>query len=280
MKAARGRRWRAVFVGEPAVWRRAGWTPALGGLADTRLGLKAPAYGRPTAETGRASFAAVKLAARLAARRLVDAVVTAPIAKSAWLAAGAGFPDHTEFFRAETGRDAQMVLGAPRLGLWCVPATRHVPLCEVPRRLNLPVLRASALALREAMRLLGKKSPRLGLCALNPHAGEDGILGGEERRLLAPAARTLRLKGPIPADTAWRVHLKGELDGLVALYHDQALIPLKTAAGLEIVNWTVGLPYVRTSPGHGTGFDVAGTKRVSPDATLAAAGLAARLVWA
>lgn len=204
-------------------------------------------------------------------------MVTAPISKTAWAAAGAGFPDHTEFFRAETGRDAQMILGAPRLSLWCVPATRHVPLSEVPRRLTRPVVASAARALAEALRLLGKPRARLALCALNPHAGEEGILGGEERRVLAPAAAALRLQGPIPADTAWRLHAKGALDGLVCLYHDQALIPLKTAAGLEIVNWTVGLPFPRTSPGHGTGFDVAGTRAVDPAATLAAAELAARL---
>ncbi len=271
-------------MGEESVWRRAGWTPPLAPLISTRLGLaKAPPYGETSADAGRASFAAVKLAARLCARGAADGLVTAPISKKAWALASAGFPDHTEFFRAELDRpDAQMILAAPERGLWCVTATRHVPLREVGRRLDAGVVLSAARSLERALRALGGARPKLGLCALNPHAGEEGILGDEERDTPAPAAARarrlgLRLEGPIPADTAWRRHAEGAFDGLVALYHDQALIPLKTAAGLAIVNWTVGLPFPRTSPGHGTGFDIAGKGRVDPAATIEASLLCARL---
>lgn len=270
-------------MGEEPVWRRAGWAPRLAPLVSTRLGGPAPAYGVETAQGGRFSFAAVRLAARLCARGAAQGLVTAPISKRGWSLAGAGYPDHTEFFRAElSAPEAQMILGAPERGLWCVTATRHVPLREVASRLDAAAVLSSARALSDALRALGRARPRLGLCALNPHAGEDGLIGGEERRVLSPAAARARraglpLAGPIPADTAWRLHVRGALDGLVCLYHDQALIPLKTAAGLAIVNWTVGLPFPRTSPGHGTGLDVAGKRDVDPSGTIDAALLCARL---
>lgn len=272
----------AVVVGEPAVWKRAGWTPALAGIVDTGLRAAAPAYGAPTAETGRLSFSSLERCLSLIGRGQARALVTAPISKTAWDKAGVAFRDHTEWLRATTGAPGQMVLGLPEKGLWAALATRHVPLAEVAERLTIDDVAAAAGALHEAMRLLGKPKARLGLCGFNPHAGEEGLLGPEESRLLAPAAKRcarlgLPLEGPIAADTAWRWHVSGRLDGLVALYHDQALIPLKTAGGLSIVNWTVGIPFVRTSPGHGTGFDIAGRLDPDPAATLQAALLAARL---
>lgn len=175
-----------------------------------------------------------------------------------------------------------MILGAPALNLWCVLATRHVSLARAIASLTPHGIVVAAAALDKALRKLGYKQPRLGLCALNPHAGEGGLIGDEEVRILAPALKIARrwkisLEGPVAADTAWRLHRTGSFDGLVALYHDQALIPLKTAAGLGVVNWTVGLPFTRTSPGHGTGFDIAGRCRADETATVEAALLAARL---
>ena len=273
---------RAVVVGERAVWKRAGWTPALAELLDTGLGEPPPPYGRPTAATGRMSFAALRACLRAIARGQARAMVTAPISKTAWAAAGVPYRDHTEWLRAETGADGQMILGAPERGLWAALATRHVPLAEVPSRLSEPVVASAAGALNAALRALGLRRPRLGLCGLNPHAGEEGLLGPEESGVLSAGLRRARaagvaLTGPIAADTAWRWHVGGRLDGLVCLYHDQALIALKTAADLAVVNWTVGLPFVRTSPGHGTGFDLAGRGEPDPEATLQAIRLAARL---
>jgi 4-hydroxy-L-threonine phosphate dehydrogenase PdxA len=278
VKAAAALRRRFLFVGEPSVWRRAGWRPALGELHDTGLGLAAPKHGRPTAESGRASFAALSQAFALAARGVVGGIVTAPISKSAWAAAGVPYTDHTEYLRERTGADLGMVLAAPDSGLWCALATRHVPLKEAIAQLSVARVLSAARVLSSA----GKK--RLVLCGLNPHAGEDGLLGGEEKSILAPAAAAARraglsLTGPVAADAAWRLHAAGRYDGVVCLYHDQALIPLKAAAGLSILNWTVGLDgLVRTSPGHGTGFDIAGKGIADPRATVHAARLALTLV--
>lgn len=269
---------RALVIGEPAVWKRAGWTPALAPLVNTKLGLKAPAYGKPSALTGRASFAALEQALRLAQRRLVDGLVTAPISKAAWKAAGVKFTDHTEYLKEELRpKNVQMLLGSPAKRLWTVTTTRHIPLRAVPNALSVKSVVAAASALRDGLKLLGIRDPRIALSGLNPHAGEQGILGSEEKRVLIPAARAAKIAGPIPADTAWRHHIAGHYDGLVCLYHDQALIGLKSAAGLGIVNWTIGLPFPRTSPGHGAGFDIAGKRE--PDATgmIDAALLAALL---
>jgi 4-phospho-D-threonate 3-dehydrogenase / 4-phospho-D-erythronate 3-dehydrogenase len=273
-----------LLVGESAVWRRAGWRASDGPILDTRLGLRAPAPGRPDADGGRASAASFEEAIRLAARGLVAGVVTAPIAKDSWAAAGYPFRDHTErLARCAPSGKAEMVLGVPSRGLWCALATRHLPLKEAVRRLDRAGVAGAARALDEALRRLGKRRPRLALCGLNPHAGEGGLLGGEESAILAPAAAALRregllLDGPLPADSAWRLHVAGAYDGVVCLYHDQALIPLKVLGGLSGVNWTVGLPFVRTSPAHGTAWEASRTGRIDPSSTIEAARLAARLL--
>lgn len=268
-----------VLVGEKSVWLRAGWRPSDGPIRDTGLGLAAPRPGRPDAAGGKISAASFEEALCLAARGLAGGVVTAPISKTAWAQAGYPWRDHTDRLAAFTGKpDAQMVLGVPSRGLWCAIATRHVPLKEVPRRLNARSIAACARALAEALRKLGKKNPRLALCALNPHAGEGGLIGTEEKDFLGPLAARLGVAGPLPADSAWRLHAEGEFDGLVCLYHDQALIPLKALGGLAGVNWTVGIPFVRTSPAHGTAYDAAAAGRLDPAAAIESARLAARLL--
>lgn len=275
---------RAVLVGERSVWLRAGWRPGMAELRDTGLGLRIPAPGRPTREGGLISAASFEEALRLAARGLVGGVVTAPVSKEGW--AGAGYPwtDHTDRLAALAGRGgAHMVLGVPSRELWCVLVTRHIPIKEVPRALTVREVVAAAGRLDEALRLLGRRRPRLALCGLNPHAGEAGLLGGEERRVLAPAVAAARreglsLAGPLPADSAWRLHAEGAYDGLVCLYHDQALIPLKALGGLAGVNWTVGLPFVRTSPAHGTAYDAAAAGKSDATAFAEASTLACRLL--
>jgi 4-hydroxythreonine-4-phosphate dehydrogenase len=273
-----------LFVGERDVWRRAGWRSSDGPIFDTRLGLRPSVPGKPDVNGGRVSAASFEAAIGLAARGLIAGIVTSPIAKDSWAAAGYPFRDHTERL-AECSDDgnAEMVLGVPSRNLWCALATRHVPLKEAVRRLDGASIARAARAMDAALRRLGKKNPRMALCALNPHAGEDGLIGGEEKSILAPAAAALRrgglrLDGPLPADSAWRLHVEGAYDGLVCLYHDQALIPLKTVGGLSGVNWTVGLPFVRSSPAHGTGWEAARTGRIDPSATIEAARLAARLL--
>ncbi len=272
------------LVGERAVWRPPGRPPPPRPRVDTPRGLGPLTAGKPGADGGRVSAASFEAAIRLAARGLAAGIVTAPIAKDSWAAAGYPFRDHTERLAAcsSDGR-AEMVLGVPSRGLWCALATRHLSLKEAVRSLDAAAVAGAARALDAALRRLGKKSPRLALCGLNPNAGEGGLIGGEEGSILAPAAAALRreglrLDGPLPADSAWRLHVEGAYDGLVCLYHDQALIPLKALGGLAGVNWTVGLPFVRTSPAHGTGWEAARTGLIDPSATIEAARLAARLI--
>lgn len=218
----------------------------------------------------------------MAARGLVAGIVTAPISKEGWAQSGYPWKDHTERLSALVGGEAEMVLGVPSRRLWCALATRHVSLKEAARGAGARAVASAARALDSALRRLGHARPRLALCALNPHAGEGGLIGREEIDALSPAAAALRragllLDGPLPADSAWRLHVEGVYDGLVCLYHDQALIPLKTLGGLSGVNWTVGLPFIRVSPAHGTAWDAAKTGRIDPSATIEAARLAARL---
>lgn len=267
-----------VFVGEEAVWRRAGWRRSDGPIRGTNLGLKAPKPGKPTPEGGRISAASFEEALALIARGLAGGVVTAPISKTTWSLAGYPWRDHTERLAAFADRpDAQMILGVPSRNLWCATATRHVPLKEVAARLTGDAIAACARDLDAALRRLGVRRPRLALCGLNPHAGEGGLIGSEEKRL-APLARRLKIAGPLPADSAWRLHVEGVYDGLVCLYHDQALIPLKAIGGLAGVNWTSGIPFVRTSPAHGTAYDATAAGRLDPAAAVESARLAARLL--
>lgn len=275
---------RPLAVGPRAAWRAAGWTPALSPLLDP--GAPAgPALRRSGAVGGRASYEAVRLAASLAARRLVGGFVTGPVSKEAWRLAGAPHLDHTSFLKAFTGssRVAMMLLGG---AFRAVIATRHIPLKDVPRAVTAAAVAEAAELAHEGLRDgLGLRRPRLVLCALNPHGGEGGLLGREEGAVLAPAAAALRrrgiaLEGPVPADAAWAGQAAGRSDALVALYHDQALIPLKAAAAYSVVNWTLGVPLVRTSPGHGTAYDIAGRGRADAEAAVQAALLAARLAGA
>lgn len=253
-------------------------------VRDTGLGLKPPAAGSPTRAGGLISAASFEECLRLAARGLVGGVVTAPVSKEGW--AGARYPwiDHTDRLASLAGRDgAHMILGVPSRELWCALVTRHVALKDAPGLLRVREVVAAARRLDEALRLLGRGRPRLALCGLNPHAGEGGLLGAEESRVLVPAVAVARreglsLVGPFPADSAWRLHAEGAYDGLVCLYHDQALIPLKALGGLAGVNWTLGLPFVRTSPAHGTAYEAAASGKSDASAFTEASSLACRLL--
>ncbi len=188
--------------------------------------------------------------------------------------AGIPFLDHTSFLAAE--------LKAKRVGMWLeggglrtVLVTRHIPHRAVPAALNFRVMEEAAVLGRRGLAVLGPRGGRIGLCALNPHAGDGGLIGSEEKKL-APMAKRLKLAGPMPADAAWAAHKAGDLDLLLTLYHDQALIPLKVHAGYGIVNWTLGIDVVRTAPGHGTAYDLAGTGKADASGMIAAALLAAK----
>ena len=261
------------------------------------------------AAAGEASFACVEYAIALAQLApgtvgRCDAVITAPIAKDAWAAAGHGaFPGHTELFATRTNaRNFAMMFHAPalpndaptrvsRAGLNVVLATIHRPLRSVANVLSAEHIADTIGLAHTAMRQLGAARPRVGVCGLNPHAGEGGLLGDEDAKIIAPAVALARgqgidATGPLPADTIFVNALSTfdapakQFDVVVAMYHDQGLIPLKTLAWERAVNWTIGLPIIRTSPDHGTALDIAGQGIADPGSMIAALQLAARLARA
>ena len=239
--------------------------------------------GHWTQHTGMASLAAVYLGAELAIKQQGDALVTAPICKAAWHAAGADVPGHTELLAKLTGAKnfAMMFVGGPfRLVL----ATIHEPLARVPALLTAArIVQTTAAAVRELQGRFGIQRPLVAVAALNPHAGEGGLLGDEEKRVIAPAIKQLRRRGmqaegPFVPDTFFAEALKGRWDLLVCMYHDQGLIPFKLLALYAGVNVTAGLPIIRTSPDHGTAFDLAGTGRADAGSMTAALLTAADMV--
>lgn len=213
-------------------------------------------------------------------------LVTAPIEKLACQRAGFGFPGHTEYLATSSGVDSfAMCLVGPTLRVALV--TIHVPLREVADRVSTVGVAAVGRLLGAALqRWFGVASPRVGVLGLNPHAGEGGMLGVEDAEIIAPAVeelsrwgsgRNIVFEGPLPADTAFPRHQAGDFDGVVAMYHDQGLGPFKLAHFHDGVNLTLGLPYVRTSPDHGTAFDIAGTGLANPSSMFAAIDLARSL---
>ncbi|WP_447973656.1 4-hydroxythreonine-4-phosphate dehydrogenase PdxA [Nitrospira sp. Kam-Ns4a] len=232
--------------------------------------------------TGAASVAFVAAAVRLAQASRVDAIVTAPINKEAINLAGYAYPGHTELLADLTGSQevGMMIVGGP---LRIMFTTTHVAIGDLPQALTRErVGRAIRLADRAMRELFGVPRPSLGVAALNPHAGEGGLFGREERTSILPAVRRARAGGltvsdPLPADTLFVKAARGDYDAVVAMYHDQGLIPLKLLAFGTCVNLTVGLPIIRTSVDHGTAYDIAGQGVADCGSLVAAARLAARL---
>jgi 4-hydroxythreonine-4-phosphate dehydrogenase len=198
-------------------------------------------------------------AVRLAMEQQVDAIVTGPVEKHALHAAGFPFPGQTEWLGTLAGGvDVAMMLAAGTLRV--VLVTTHAALRDVPALLTTErIVRAGRVTRKALIEWFGIAEPRLALCALNPHAGEQGLFGDEEARIMAPAVETLGITGPLPADTVFVRALKGEFDAVLAPYHDVGMTAIKVAAFGRGVNITLGLPFVRTSPDHGTAFDIAGT---------------------
>lgn len=222
--------------------------------------------GQPEGQGALVAWAAMELAAAGCQTGEFAGVVTGPVSKSRLAAIGYEFPGQTEFFAARWGGDPVMAFCGGRLRV--VLATWHVPLVEVPQLLGPRLLLRTVAAADELARSEGIAVPRIGVCGLNPHAGEAGRLGEEERDFLDPCLDKLRAQHPglstcQPADTLFARALNGEFDVVIALYHDQGLAPLKTVDFDEAVNVTLGLPFVRTSPDHGTGFALAGRGRAS-----------------
>jgi 4-hydroxythreonine-4-phosphate dehydrogenase len=216
-------------------------------------------------KAGQLSGKAIERAVELAVKGDVAGIVTAPIDKAALLAGGYRYPGHTEMLADLTNSRVAMMLAATRPGdrgknpLRVVLATTHIALRDVPRLLTADTIVSAALITRDYLaRWFGIGSPRVALCALNPHAGDAGRFGDEDEKLLAPAAREASIAGPFPADTVFVRAMRGEFDAVIAPYHDVGMTAIKVAAFGSAVNITLGLPFPRTSPDHGTALDIAG----------------------
>jgi 4-hydroxythreonine-4-phosphate dehydrogenase len=216
----------------------------------------------------------------------LDGIVTAPVNKEAILKLGEAFVGQTEWIskRADAKRTAMMLLGADDRGKWLrvTLATTHVPIKDVAAALKRESIETAIELAAEACALLGLKRQRIGVCGLNPHAGEGGELGTEELTMIAPAVESARAKkvdvaGPFAADTLFHQHYRGDFDAVVAMYHDQGLAPMKMVAFDTGVNWTLGLPFVRTSPDHGTAYDLVGKDVANPSSMISAIELACRI---
>ena len=218
---------------------------------------------------GRLSGLAIERAVEMAKSGEVDGIVTAPIDKSALLAGGYDYPGHTEMLAALTGSRVAMMLASDKLRV--VLATTHIPLSAVGESLTAEsIVDAARVTTRGLREWFGIDEPRLALCALNPHAGDGGRFGDEDTRLLAPAARAAGIAGPFPADTVFVRAMRGEFDAVIAPYHDVGMTAIKVASFGSAVNVTLGLPFPRTSPDHGTALDIAGQNRADPSSMIAA----------
>jgi len=247
--------------------------------------LRAPATpGRPDPANAPATLEAIERGAALAMARQIAGVVTNPIQKKTLQDAGFRHPGHTEFLAELAGgaagkpAEVAMMLACP--GLRVVPVTIHLSLADAVHALDAEgIVRVGRITASALTALFGIARPRLVVAALNPHAGEQGTMGNEERRTIMPAIETLRgdgidVSGPAPADTLFHPAARATYDAALCMYHDQALIPIKTIDFSGGVNVTLGLPFVRTSPDHGTALDIAGTGRADPASLIAALAMA------
>jgi 4-hydroxythreonine-4-phosphate dehydrogenase len=242
--------------------------------------------GAPDATSASAALASIRGAVDHVRAGKASAVVTNPIAKSVLYRAGFRHPGHTEFLAELAGHGCPapqpvMMLWSPTLAV--VPVTIHLSLRDALAQLSTDLIVTTArIAVADLKTRFGLANPRLAVSGLNPHAGEDGSLGTEDIDVVTPAIETLRrdgidARGPLPADTMFHAAARKTYDCAICMYHDQALIPIKTIAFEDAVNVTLGLPFIRTSPDHGTAFDIAGTGKANPSSLVAALRLAARM---
>lgn len=244
-------------------------------LVDLRnLNRRAFSPGRIKPEYGRASVEYLDKALELIKAGRIDCLVTAPISKEAIIKAGFKYGGHTEYFLEKCGvKEVVMMLLNDKLRFSL--ATRHIPLKDVPQSLTINRLYNNILITYSSLKnLFGIRSPRICLCSLNPHASENGLIGREENEVMKPVLRRLRgkaISGPLPSDVAVLRAYQGKYDALIAMYHDQALIPLKLTGCGSGVNITLGLPFIRTSPLHGTAFDIAKTPSLADPCSMVSA---------
>ena len=240
------------------------------------------APGKPNAANAAAVIEAIEIAAKACLAGEASAMVTAPIHKAVLMQAGFPHPGHTEFLGHLTGAPrAVMMLASEKLRV--VPLTIHTPLAKVPGAITIDaVIETAEIILKALTRDFGVPAPRLAVAGLNPHAGEEGALGSEESLVIAPAvaalkARGHRVTGPLSADTLFHDEARKSYDAVLTMYHDQGLIPIKTLSFWDGVNVTLGLPIIRTSPDHGTAFDIAGTGKADVRSMIAAIRMAAAM---
>lgn len=233
--------------------------------------------GNDPAVAGRLAGLAIERAVQMAMNGDVAGIVTAPIDKNALSAGGFDYPGHTEMLAALTGTDVAMMLASDKLRV--VLATTHVALKDVVGSVTHQAIVSAANVTRKGLReWFGIADPRIALCALNPHAGDGGRFGLEDQTVLTPAAKAARIAGPFPADTVFVRAMRGEFDAVIAPYHDVGMTAIKVASFGSAVNVTLGLPFPRTSPDHGTALDIAGQGKADPSSFIEAILLCRRIV--
>ncbi|MBI4844754.1 MAG: 4-hydroxythreonine-4-phosphate dehydrogenase PdxA [Nitrospirae bacterium] len=248
------------------------------------LDIKPPASlkkNAPSKNGGKAAVSYIKKAVELAMKNEVSAIVTAPVSKESLKMAGCKWPGHTEFLAELTEtKEFAMMFASEKLKV--ILATIHTPLKKVPKIIKEAVVYKTISLAQRGMKMLGVDAPRIAVAGLNPHAGEAGILGDEEIKSIIPAIKKARKEGmnasgPFPPDVVFHRAHNGDFDIVVCMYHDQGLIPFKMLAFETGVNMTVGLPVIRTSPDHGTAFDIAWQNKANPSSMIEAIKLAARM---
>lgn len=265
---------RVILVGEPHSLYAAGFTPDLADLLPVEHpnALKKAKHA-PCKWAGEVSFKALQTACKLAAGGKAKALVTAPISKQSWALAGVPFTGHTEFLRKYYGKTALMMFVSGPLK--CALVTEHFAIKDLHRVITQARIEQACLDFNAALKKLGIKRPHIALASLNPHGGDNGRFGKEEGQTIIPALKTLKTQhvlaqGPYPVDSLWLAHRHGNFDGILCMYHDQALLGLKLAAKEPIVHVTAGLDFLRASPTHGTAFDIAGQNKAAPQSMAAA----------
>jgi 4-hydroxythreonine-4-phosphate dehydrogenase len=260
----------------------AGSRPAKGTIEVLDIRSRLPAKrGVPSGSSGKAFFKYIEKAVELASQNEVQAIVTAPISKESLKMAGYGWPGHTEMLAELTHtKDFAMMFVSEKLKV--ILCTIHIPLKEVPERVDEKIILRTIRLAEEGLEMLGIKKPRIAVAGMNPHAGESGIMGNEESGAIIPAVKKaqkegMNVTGPFPPDVVFYKAYNNEFDIIVCMYHDQGLIPFKMLAFDTGVNVTVGLPVIRTSPDHGTGFDIAWKNKADPSSMIEAIKLAAKM---
>jgi 4-hydroxythreonine-4-phosphate dehydrogenase len=275
-----GKHW-LKLAGDPDVFGALGDAPRNAIIASRALeNRRQPGFADPV--NTHAVVDAIDTAVNLALKGAAAAVVTAPIHKASLRQGGFEYPGHTEYLQQITGADRAVMMLAGG-GLRVVPLTIHVPLADVAGEITETAIAETGEIVLAALKTdFGIEHPRLAVAGLNPHAGEEGELGREEDSIIRPAVASLRatgheVRGPLSADTMFHAEARAKYDAALCMYHDQALIPIKTLAFWEGVNLTLGLPIVRTSPDHGTALDIAGKNKADPRSMIAAIELAAQI---